>query len=156
MESPVRMNVLETDVNGQLRVIGWFDHRKAERFDEISPQIPGRDEHQILFRTAEGRWVLYGYVYARRGGAFGKPNTFISSDQARDWLERNGQYEAVARYFGEAAERGPGRPAIGGRVTIPIGDGRVSAVDAWARDRKVSRAEAIRQLLDIALKATPG
>lgn len=151
----MRMNVLEADVNGQLRVIGWFDHRKAERFDEVPPQVPGRNEHQVLFRTAEGRWVLHGYVHARPGGAFGTGNTFVSTDQARDWLGRNGHHEAVAGYFGEAAERGPGRPAIGGRVTIPIGDGRLTAVDTWARNRKVSRAEAIRQLLDFALKATP-
>jgi hypothetical protein len=144
------MNVLEADVNGQLRVIGWFDHRKAERFDEISPQVPGRDEHQILFHTAEGRWVLYGYIYRQPGRALGTGNTFISGDQARDWLERNGHDGAAVRYFGETAERGPGRPAIGGRVTIPVGDGRLAVVDAWARDRKVSRAEAIRQLLDIA------
>jgi hypothetical protein len=150
----VRMNVLEADVNGQLRVIGWFDHRKAERFDERHSQNPRRDEHQILFYTAEGRWVLHGYVYWQPGAALGKGNTFISGDQARGWLERNGHGEAAEHYFSETAERGPGRPAIGGRVTIPIGGDRLAAVDVWARDRKVSRAEAIRQLLDIALETT--
>lgn len=150
----MRMNVLEADVNGQLRVIGWFDHRKAERFDERLPQGPGRDEPQILFHTAEGRWVLHGHIYWQPGTAHGDGNTFISGDQARGWLERNGHDEAAARYFSETAERLPGRPPIGGRATIPIGDGRLAAVDVWARERKVSRAEAIRQLLDIALEAT--
>jgi hypothetical protein len=141
--------VTEADEQGQRHLVGWFDQRKAEQFNEESRRNgsshvsanTGRPRgHQRLFRTAKGRWVLNSYT-SQRGGEIGY-YSYISDEQARDWLRRNNCEQAV---------RGPGRPVIGGRVTIPVGGDRLAAVDTWAQARGTSRGEAVRQLLDIAL-----
>lgn len=47
-------------------------------------------------------------------------------------------------------DRGPGRPEIGGRVNIRLGD-LVEAVDKWAERAGLSRADAVRKLVERAL-----
>lgn len=49
-----------------------------------------------------------------------------------------------------AAQRGPGRPAIGGAVHVRLGDS-VDRVDRYARENGISRAEAVRRLTEIGL-----
>lgn len=47
-----------------------------------------------------------------------------------------------------------GRPAVGAVISTAIGDVRLDAVDDFAGRRGLSRAEAIRQLLDAGLAAS--
>lgn len=49
-----------------------------------------------------------------------------------------------------AAQRGPGRPAIGGAVHVRLGD-TVERVDRFAAEHRISRAEAVRRLTEIGL-----
>lgn len=44
-----------------------------------------------------------------------------------------------------------GRPLIGGRIAVNLGPKLIKAVDAWAREVGLNRAEAIRSLLAAAL-----
>lgn len=48
-------------------------------------------------------------------------------------------------------QRGPGRPEVGKAINVRLGDDRLQDVDAWARENAVSRAEAIRHLIDVGL-----
>lgn len=47
--------------------------------------------------------------------------------------------------------RGPGRPAIGGRVSVNLGDDLLAELDRIAQVQGMERSELIRQLLDAAL-----
>jgi hypothetical protein len=47
-----------------------------------------------------------------------------------------------------------GRPPIGGWVSVAIGDDRLARVAAYAKQRGISRNEAVRRLLDAALTST--
>lgn len=99
---------------------------------------------QFLYRTAQGRWVLN--VVSKWVGT-PETYTYISDTEARDWLLFNDHDTDLYKYFGEAEEeRGPGRPEIGGRVNVRLGD-LVQQVDAWATAHGVKQAEAIRQLI---------
>lgn len=44
----------------------------------------------------------------------------------------------------------PGRPAIGGAVHVRLGDA-LPRVDEWARRNEVTRAEAVRRLVELGL-----
>lgn len=139
-------------------MIGHFDHDKALRFNAV----PARNGHpgnlkdrERLYRTKEGRWVLYDCLEATWGGEIGQ-YSYIKPGQAREWLERNEHEEALRENFLEAPEgRNPGRPTIGARANLSVGPDRLAAIDAWARARKLTRGEAVRQLLDIALEHEP-
>jgi hypothetical protein len=153
----MRIAVTKTDENDQHYKVGHFDHDKAQRFDAVpgrsDQQLPAdarnKLDRQILFRTKEGRWVLRDYLSVE---PLIPAHSYITDEQARKWLERNEHEEAVRRFFTEVAEdRGPGRPAIGARANIPFGRDRLAAIDTWAQARNISRGEAVRQLLDIAL-----
>ena len=47
--------------------------------------------------------------------------------------------------------RRPGRPAIGGRIAVNLGPKLIEALDDWALEVGLNRAEAIRALLVSAL-----
>ena len=151
----MRINVTMADEDGRRHVIGHFDHDKAVQFNAA----PGRNgqprnlkDRQRLYHTKEGRWVLYDCLEVTSGGEIG-PHSYIKPGQAREWLERNEHEEALREIFLEASEgRNPGRPTIGARANLSVGPDRLAAIDAWARARKLTRGEAVRQLLDIALE----
>lgn len=99
---------------------------------------------QILFRTAQGRWVLHTW-----SNVSGEDDTWMYADDttARDWLLFNGHDDVAEEHFGEIEEeRGPGRPEIGGRVNVRLGD-LAPRVEVWAKDNGVKQAEAIRRLI---------
>ncbi len=52
---------------------------------------------------------------------------------------------------GARSRRGPGRPAIGGRVSVNLGDDLLAELDRIAQVQGMERSELIRQLLDAAL-----
>lgn len=137
---------------------GWFDLDAANLFPEdkewsgtnlISSNTGTQWEHQAVYRTARGRWVLCAYSdYQQSPPTY----TFIDDDTARDWLTRNSHDEAVIKYFGEIEEeRGPGRPAIGDPVQFRLEPALLAQVDASATTAGVSRAEWIRRAIQAAL-----
>lgn len=149
-----RVNVF--DEFGELE--GWFNWKKAEKFDEarewdgsnhISVATGSQTEHQQLYRTVGGRWVLNSWSQWQ-----GVPETyrFITDDKAREWLLTNEHDETVERFFGEIEEeRGPGRPEIGPEIGVRLPGEMLGQIDAAAKMADVSRAEIIRRLLEKAL-----
>jgi hypothetical protein len=150
-----RINITEYDeFDGSSRLVGWFDLDKATRFSEdtdwdgsnyISVNTGDQFEHQTVYRTAQGRWVL------RRWSQWqGRLDqwSYLTDGDAREWLIRNREDEAAAKYFGEVEEeRGPGRPAIGSPVQIRFEDDQLIAIDAYAASSSIKRAEAVRRLV---------
>lgn len=138
-------------------LLGWFDPAKAEEFDEdtdwdgsnhISVATGSQFAHQSLYRTAKGRWVLH--EWSQWQGSM--PSwEFLGDNEAREWLLKNKRDEAVERFFGEIEEeKGPGRPSVGGAVHVRLGD-LLPSIDAYAAKHGISRAEAIRQLVEAAI-----
>ncbi len=164
----MRINITETDeVTGRIKVVGWFDDSAAEMFSEqkawngsnrISVHTGSQWNHEALYHTAGGRWVLHewsNYVGARDS------YRFVTDEQAHEWLLLNDEDDAVARLFGEVEpERGPGRPEIGPAILVRIPPEllrniasvvRVNAEVLGGEWIGMSRAEAIRRLLRFAL-----
>ena len=154
-EKIIRENVFDEDGN----FIGWFDRNKAERFNEatrwdgsnhISIPTGSQWDHQALYRTAGGRWVLHGWSQWE-----GRPERyrFISADEAREWLLLNQEDGAVEKYFGEIEDEvGPGRPEIGPPILVHLPAEMTARLDALAEQDGVPRAEVIRRLLGEALQ----
>lgn len=146
-----RINIYaDTDPDrlGKAQLAGWFDLDKAESF---SGDTGSEWDHEVLYRTSQGRWALHAWTSDRRGGGYDNWS-FVASADAQDWLIRNEFDASVAKYFGELEEeRGPGRPAVGEPVNIRLGDELLTMVDSYAANRSISRAEAIRRLIQDAV-----
>lgn len=141
-------------------VAGWFDPAAASRYDEgtrwdgsnhVSLVTGSQWDHQTLYRTKGGRWVLNCWSQ-RQGHA--QTYQFVDDQRARDWMIRC-EYpsEQIAEIFGEElpAERGPGRPEIGPAFSIRFPAELVARLDAEAAERETSRADVIRWAVDKAL-----
>lgn len=157
-----RVNVYRIDDESGRRFDGYFDLDAATeiikedtRFDgnnNVSVHNIDRFAHQRLIRTARGRWVLdHWSQYEGDQGLV----SYLTDDQARDWLLVNGDDEIVARYFGEQPdERGPGRPSIGGKLApTDLGDELLARVETEATQDGTTRAATVRALLAEALDA---
>jgi hypothetical protein len=137
-------------------VVGWFDPDKADLFKEAreadgtSVATRTRWEHEYLYRTRKGRWVLEHESNHQNGQDW---HEFVTDVQAEDWLLRNRHVKAAKKLFGLAEdERGPGRPEIGGAVHVRLG-ALLARVDAYAAGQLdgMSRAEAVRELVSLGL-----
>ena len=138
---------------------GWFDENKAERFSEatwwdgsnhVSVATGSQWDHQVLYRTKGGRWVLHSWSQWQ-----GRPERyrFITDAEAQTWLLKNEHDAAVERFFGEIEEeRGPGRPEIGPVIQVRLPEEMTAQLDALAERDGVPRAEVIRRLLGEALE----
>lgn len=149
-----RVNITE---DGHL--VGWFDpdkareYREATRWDgqnmvSINPGCAPYG-HQRVLRTSGGRWVLNSWSQVQ-----GTPDVYehIADAEAREWLLLNEHDAAVAEHLGEIEEeRGPGRPEIGGRLGVRLGELRPE-VEAWAAEHGVPLAEAVRRLTAAGLR----
>lgn len=149
-----RINVIDE----QERLIGWFDDAKAEKFEEVA-RFDGQNyistatgsewNHEELYRTVAGRWVLHWWSqYA------GAPDRyrFITGDEAREWLMKQEHEAAVIRFWGAPEEeRGPGRPEVGPSFHVRLPDELLAEVDRLAQVGEMSRAECIRKLVNEAL-----
>lgn len=137
------------------KLAGWFEWSKAARWSDADYNhngSGGTGRGQAVMLTAGGRWVLEHWTIWQGGT---DRYEYITDDEARDWLLRNGEDEAVRQHFGEVAEeedRRGGRPEIGGRITTAIGDERLAVVDSYARSEGIGRAEAVRRLVDAGLE----
>lgn len=76
---------------------GWFDLDKAARFPEssfnhVSDATGSNIEHETLFRTSGGRYVLHWYSDL---GISGQKYTAIEAEAAQAWLMTNGHSAEV-------------------------------------------------------------
>jgi len=150
MAKVVRENVFDEEGN----LVGWFDRAKAEKFQEatdwdgsnhVSKATGSQWSHEALYRTVGGRWVLHWYSQMQGSQ---ERYSFVTDEQAREWLLLNEEDEAVERFFGDIEdERGPGRPEIGPAVMIRLPEELLAEVDSRAEAEEVSRAEIVRRLL---------
>ena len=130
----------------QSELAGWFDPSKADHWDDSDYNgngSGGTGRGTGLWRTAQGRWV--SETWSRWQDEPSHACTFTTPEQAREWLLRNDEDEAAAKYFGEVEEeRGPGRPSIGEQVcfTIPADD--LAEIDAIAGRDGLARSAALR------------
>lgn len=140
---------------------GWFDPDKATAIRENtewdgnnhrSVHTGSQWDHELLYRTAKGRWVLNRW--SNRQGST-ETYEFLTDEDARQWLIKNNSDDEVATYFSALDEEsGPnlgGRPEIGPAIQIRLPADRIVAVDKVAADQGVSRAEMIRRLVDTGL-----
>ena len=83
----------------------WFDQEKAIRFDEstfhdgnnyISVATGSQWDHETMYRTASGAWVLhFSSQYQGRGETW----AMIDEPDAFSWLLRNGHVDAVPESY---------------------------------------------------------
>jgi hypothetical protein len=132
------------------QLLGWFDSSKSSRWtdrDYNGNGSGGTGRGQAVNRTAQGKWVLEHWTcWVNEHDRY----EYITPDAARECLLRNQEDEAAAKYFGDLAEeedRRPGRPEIGEPVNVRLGSDLLAMVDAYASERSISRAEALRRLV---------
>jgi hypothetical protein len=157
-----RINVYRYPEDEPRTLDGWFDLDRVTETVEESTRWDGnnavsvhvdRFEHQVLYRTAQGRWVLHHWSQWQGHEA---TYTYVDDERARQWLIRNESDDVIERYFGALEEeRGPGRPAIGPVIGVRLGN-LLDRVDERARLADAQRPEMIRRLLEQALSETGG
>lgn len=154
-----RINVYDYNEYDGQTLIGWYDWDRADRYEadarwdghnHIDINTGSQWDHQILLRTAQGRWVLH--TWSQRQGR-DDTNEFVDEEAARTWLIANGQDGVVQEWFGAAVEpeRGPGRPEVGPAFSLRFPPALLARVDAVAAAEGTSRAAKIRQLVEAAI-----
>lgn len=156
-----RINVFEYPTEDHPQLVGWFDPDSATRYHEdtswdgsnhISVNV-GRHNHQSLYRTKGGRWVLNDWSdWVSSEETF----RFVSDEVAKEWLLRNKEDAAAEEWFGQLEEEaGPpnlgGRPPEGKKVETRLADDVLAALDERAATESVPRAEMIRRLVTAGL-----
>lgn len=133
------------------RTAGWFDyHALLGKWSDRDP-VTGNGSggagrgHAVLL-TKSGRWVLEAWT-AWSGDT--PTHWYISPDEAREWLLRHGEDEAVEEHFGKPpAEARIGRPQVGDhRRTITAPMDLWEQVDAAAGEEGVTAPEVVRRAL---------
>lgn len=139
------------------RVAGWFDRGRADAYGEatrwegnnnVSVATGRQWDHEVLYRTAQGRWVLHAWSQWQGSTPTWR---FVVEDQARDWLVSN-EHQHIDELFDVPAERGPGQPPIGPEIKVRLGSDLQPRVEGWAARHDVTRAEAVRKLVAAGLE----
>jgi hypothetical protein len=151
---------------GAPQLEGWFTLETAHDWDEgtrwdgnnnISLATGSQWNHERLYRTASGRWVLMQWSQWENST---DTYHFIDTTAARDWLLRNEYATAeVEQITGDPIEeeRGPGQPQIGTPVKATITNADLDQIDERiTRGEWKTRSEAIRDLVSQALRTQPG
>ena len=150
-----RINVHGVGPDGRRTLVGWFDLDRATIIKErtrwdgrrhVSVHTADRFDHQDLYRTRGGRWVLHSWSeWAGREETY----EYISDERAREWLLLNEDDDLVETHFGAIEEeRGPGRPEVGRPINWRPGDALLARIDELAEQRGQSRAETLRYLVE--------
>lgn len=137
--------------------VGFFVLEDAEKFEEAVHGQYGQSvntdtvmDHQRVYRTAGGQWVVY--VYSDHECV--KPrHHFMDPGQARDWLRLNRHYTAADRYFdSDPEEAGPFFEH--GRVVVHLGPlrGHVEEFAQRVYSNPARRADAVRTLVALGLE----
>ena len=152
-----RINVTS---DGYGHVVGWFNIDTATGYPEgtrwdgrnkISLATGASSEHQYLYHTAGGRWVVNHWSQWQ-----GVPESyrFVTDEEAREWLIRC-EYPAAeveaATGVPVESERGPGRPEIGPAFSVRFPADLLARVDAAAEAAHVSRAGWLREVAERAV-----
>lgn len=127
----------------------WFDKDRAEKYEEstrwngsnhISEATGSQWDHEMLFRTAGGRYVLHTYSQWQ-----GRPETYreIPEAEAIEWLIAQGHEDAVPQGEVDAREVGVWTP----QRTIRIADDLWQRAQERAREEGTDASELIRRLL---------
>ncbi len=138
----------------ETELAGWFNPDSATAYPEgtrwdghnhVSLVTSSQWEHETLYRTRQGRWVLHHW--SQWVGS--KPTwEYVTDEQARAWLLRS-EYpsDEVAAATGADVpeETGPGRPEIGPAINVRLPVDLLARLDAWATSAGVTRAEAVRR-----------
>lgn len=161
-----RINVYDRSEYGSGALLGWFNENACTETVEEDRQWSENSGNHLgvmsglqagyeeLLRTAQGRWVRH---YNSRN-EFAGPEfyEYLTDEEARTWLLKNNARDSdkvLEKYFGEVEEEtGPdkgGRPAIGGPVSVALGEDLLQRIDA-ARGKQ-SRAAWLRQAAEAAL-----
>jgi hypothetical protein len=137
---------------------GWFDHdvatvyREAADWDgsnHISRNTRSMGHHEVLYRTAQGRWVL-AEVSDWQGEL--PWYRYVKDEAARRWLILNDHDEATEQWFGPVEEeRGPGRPEIGPAFSLRFPADLLARTDERAKEEGISRAEYVRRAVEASL-----
>ncbi len=148
-----RINVLDTDPQtGTTTLLGWFDpdsatvYHPATRWtgsETIDTNTGSSREHQTLYRTAGGRWVLEETAdYDAAEDLY----TYLDAEEARDWLIRN-EYsgEDVETATGAPLPPEMGRPEIGPQIKVRLPRALIERIDDLAGEEGVTRSAWIRQ-----------
>lgn len=155
-----RINVTETDHQGASAVVGWFDPARAERFEEgerwdgsnnVSLATGSDREHEALYKTAGGRWVLgWSSAYESAQDRY----RFVGADEAREWLVRNEYADVnIEAATGEAMPAEMGRPEIGPQIKVRLSPETLARVDALADAAGMSRSAWVRGAIEAAARA---
>jgi hypothetical protein len=152
----LRINVYRYNEEDGSRVLdGYFDADKAEAFKEdaewngsnhISVHTRSQHHHQMLYRTAGGRWVLHGWSNWQGS----TPSyEFIDDTRAREWLLINHDDAVIEKHFGVIEEeRGPGRPEIGPRSEVRFPGATLERLDVQAGILGIKRPDLIRRYVE--------
>ena len=155
-----RINVTDPET-GELA--GWFALAAATEYTEnkrwdgnnlVSLATGAWYEHEMLYRTAAGRWVLHHWSQWQ-----GTSPTYhyITEAQALDWMLRNEYTEDdIAEATGQRIEdeTGPsvgGRPEIGPAFSVRFPPELLEQVDAAAAAAQTTRAGWLRMVAQRAL-----
>lgn len=148
-----RVNVTGTNPTTRgIELVGWFDPDRATEYTEntewdgnnnVSVATGSQWRHEMLYLTAGGRWVLH--TWSRWQGDTPKYE-FVDDERARQWLLLNNHDQSADEIAPVETERGPGRPEVGARVDVRLGE-LLPAVDTYAASHGLSRATAIRKLV---------
>lgn len=155
-----RTNVHHFDAIEGTTLAGWFDRNAADEYDEatewdgnnhISRATGSQWDHETLYRTKGGRWVLH--CSSMRQGSR-RSYEFVTDEDAQTWLLANEHEDAVTKHFGPIPdESGPGRPREGTAISTRLRDDQLADLDRLAAARSISRADAIRTVIDAGLRA---
>jgi hypothetical protein len=128
----------------------WFDADRATVYEEathwdgsntISDATGTQWDHEELYRTATGRWVLHAWSQWQ-----GQPETYteIPAAEATDWLLRNDHADVVPPEEVAVRELGAG---VTPQRTIRMTDDLWQAVQDRARAEGTDASGLIRRLL---------
>lgn len=131
-----RIQVLTTDEFGDTVLVGWFTREKATTYGEdtewdgdnhISKATGSQWDHETLYRTAGGRWVL-GRTSQRAKNPIPTYH-YLDNDAAREWLIVQDHHDAVTEHFGEMEEEwGPDRPKPVSVPTVTTGSTKTRTI----------------------------
>ena len=128
----------------------WFDRDRATKYEEdrdydgsrwISRATGSQWNHEVLFRTASGRWILN--EWSQYGNRLEKYYE-VSEATAHAWLLANDHADAVPAEEVEAHEVGAGKTP---QRTIRIADDLWFAAQERARAEDTDASGLIRRLL---------
>lgn len=124
------------------RVVGQFDTD-----DVVDDWGTGPDSESLarLWLTHTGHWA-----WTHPGQDYDYACHYVTPAEARTFLVRAGQRDAVAQHL-DHAERG--RPEVGPEVKVRLPKGVVAAAETLAADNGWSRSETLRVLIVDGLSA---